>query len=89
MHHSDITRIAEQSKAKAAYLDHMPAGYLILSALAGIYLGFAITLIFSGADDLEWQILALYRTNQVSGRLVAGEPPTGGGTIPGGQANRL
>lgn len=47
MHHSDITRIAEQSKAKAAYLDHMPAGYLILSALAGIYLGFAITLIFS------------------------------------------
>ena len=47
MHHSDITRIAEQSKAKADYLDHMAAGYLILSALAGIYLGFAITLIFS------------------------------------------
>ena len=89
MHHSDIIRIAEQSKAKAAYLDHMPAGYLILSALAGIYLGFAITLIFSGADDLGWKILALFRTNQVSGCLVAGEPPTGGGTIPGGQANRL
>ncbi|MGH7234782.1 MAG: hypothetical protein ACREIO_00215 [Nitrospiraceae bacterium] len=59
MHHSDIIRIAEQSKARAAYPDHMPAGYLILSALAGIYLGFAITLIFSGADDLGWKILAI------------------------------
>jgi len=47
MHRSDITRIAEQSKAKAAYLDGMPMGYLILSALAGVYLGFGITLIFS------------------------------------------
>ena len=89
MHHSDIIRIAEQSKAKAAYLDHMPAGYLIPSALAGTCLGFAITLIFNGADDLGGKSLALFRTNQVSGCLVAGEPPTGGGTIPGGQANRL
>ncbi|MEK6617286.1 MAG: nitrite transporter NirC, partial [Nitrospirota bacterium] len=47
MHRPDITRIAEQSKAKAAYLDGMPMGYLILSALAGVYLGFGITLIFS------------------------------------------
>jgi len=47
MHRPDITRIAEQSKAKAAYLDRMPMGYLILSALAGVYLGFGITLIFS------------------------------------------
>jgi len=47
MHRPDITRIAEQSKAKANYLEHMPAGYLILSAVAGVYLGFGITLIFS------------------------------------------
>ena len=47
MHRPDITRIAEQSKAKAAYLDGMPMGYLILWALAGVYLGFGITLIFS------------------------------------------
>src|SRR2546422_9194837 len=47
MHRPDITRIAEQSKAKANSLEHMPAGYLILSAVAGVYLGFGITLIFS------------------------------------------
>ncbi|MGH7207706.1 MAG: formate/nitrite transporter family protein [Nitrospiraceae bacterium] len=47
MHQSDITRIAEQSQAKAAYLEGRPMGYLILSALAGVYLGFGITLIFS------------------------------------------
>src|SRR5438552_17608695 len=47
MHRSDIARIAEQSKAKAAYLEGGPIGYLILSALAGVYLGFGITLIFS------------------------------------------
>lgn len=47
MHRSDIARIAEQSRDKAAYLDHTPVGYLILSALAGVYLGFGITLIFS------------------------------------------
>lgn len=47
MHRPDIARIAEQSKAKASYLERTPAGYLILSALAGAYLGFGITLIFS------------------------------------------
>jgi nitrite transporter NirC len=47
MHHSDVIKIAEQSKAKAAFLDTMPMGYVILSALAGVYLGFGITLIFS------------------------------------------
>ena len=35
------------------------------------------------------KFLPHYRTNQVSGRLVAGEPATGAGTIPGGQADRL
>ena len=47
MHRPDINRIAEQSKAKATYLEGQPVGYLILSALAGVYLGFGITLIFS------------------------------------------
>jgi len=36
MHRSDIARIAEQSKAKAAYLEGGPIGYLILSALAAV-----------------------------------------------------
>src|SRR5436309_10113994 len=47
MHQSDIARIAEQSKAKAVYLEGGPIGYLILSALAEVYLGIGITLIFS------------------------------------------
>jgi nitrite transporter NirC len=47
MHHTDVARIAEQSKTKAAYLNDRPTGYLILSALAGVYLGLGITLIFS------------------------------------------
>jgi nitrite transporter NirC len=47
MYHADIGRIAEQSVTKAVYLQTRPMSYLILSALAGVYLGFAITLIFS------------------------------------------
>lgn len=47
MYRADLTRIAEQSKTKAAFLDDKPMGYLILSALAGVYLGLGITLIFS------------------------------------------
>jgi hypothetical protein len=47
MHSSEIAKIAEQAKAKANYLDRVPGGYLVLSALAGVYLGFGVTLIFS------------------------------------------
>jgi|RhiMetdeSRZDD1v2_1073273.scaffolds.fasta_scaffold93621_4 nitrite transporter len=47
MYRRDIDKMAELSATKAACLDRMPAGYLILSALAGVYLAFGITLIFS------------------------------------------
>ena len=39
MHQADLERIAEHSRAKAACLDDRPLGYLILSVLAGVYLG--------------------------------------------------
>ena len=47
MYRTDIGKIVEQAVAKAAYLDARPEGYLILSGLAGVYLGFAITLSLS------------------------------------------
>lgn len=47
MFRPDIERIAEGATTKARYLDESPTGYFILSGLAGIYLGFGITLIFS------------------------------------------
>ena len=59
MHRPDITRIAEQSKAKANYLEHMPAGYLILSALAGIYLGVR--------DQLDLQYRGAVRGSRLTG----------------------
>jgi nitrite transporter NirC len=46
MYAGDLKRIAEQAQAKAAYLERTPSGYLILSALAGAYLAFGITLIY-------------------------------------------
>jgi nitrite transporter NirC len=47
MHHSDHERVAGVAKKKAAFLETSLGGYLVLSALAGIYLGFGIALIFS------------------------------------------
>jgi nitrite transporter len=47
MHRQDIEKIAELSTIKAACLERTPGAYLILSALAGVYLAFGITLIFS------------------------------------------
>jgi nitrite transporter len=47
MHLSDHERMAAVAKKKAAFLETSPGGYLILSAMAGIYLGFGIALIFS------------------------------------------
>lgn len=46
MYRNDIERIAEQARTKAAYLERMPFGYMILSVLAGAYLAFGITLIY-------------------------------------------
>lgn len=47
MHRSDHERMAAIAKKKAAFLDTSLGGYLVLSAMAGIYLGFGIALIFS------------------------------------------
>lgn len=42
-----VTAAAEAAKTKAAYLRSHPLGYFILSAMAGIYVGFGIILIFA------------------------------------------
>lgn len=47
MHHADHERIAGVAKKKVGFLDTSLGGYLVLSAMAGIYLGFGIALIFS------------------------------------------
>ncbi len=47
MYTVDIERMVELAKKKVDYLRSHPMGYLILSAMAGIYLGFGICLIFS------------------------------------------
>jgi len=46
MYTQDVKRMVEVSIQKVAYLERSPFGYMILSALAGVYLGFGITLIF-------------------------------------------
>ena len=43
----DLKRMAEVSRKKAEYCLNAPGGYFLLSALAGIYLGLGICLIFS------------------------------------------
>jgi nitrite transporter NirC len=43
----EINKIAETAENKIRYMQSFPAGYLVLSALAGIYVGFGIILIFS------------------------------------------
>ena len=47
MYREDLKRMAEVSRKKIDYLLNSPGGYFILSALAGIYLGLGICLIFS------------------------------------------
>ena len=47
MYNTDVQRMVESSAKKVAYLEGSPLGYAILAALAGVYLGFGITLIFS------------------------------------------
>lgn len=43
----DVQRIAQSIKKKVSYMDDNPVSYLVLSALAGIYIGFGITLVFN------------------------------------------
>ena len=47
MHKVDLERVVEIAKKKVEYHQSSPLGYVILSILAGVYLGFGITLIFS------------------------------------------
>ncbi len=47
MYTVDVERMVEMAKKKVRYLASNPLGYLLLSAMAGIYLGFGICLIFS------------------------------------------
>ncbi|MBT4375088.1 MAG: formate/nitrite transporter family protein, partial [Nitrospina sp.] len=47
MFKSEMQKIADSSVKKVEFMKKSPLGYLLLSALAGIYLGFGITLIFS------------------------------------------
>lgn len=47
MYTTDVQRMVDVSSKKTAYLEKAPLGYVVLAALAGVYLGFGITLIFS------------------------------------------
>ena len=47
MYTVDVERMVQLAEKKVGYLRSNPIGYLVLSALAGIYLGFGICLIFS------------------------------------------
>jgi nitrite transporter len=47
MHTVDVERMVQLAEKKVGYFRSNPIGYLVLSALAGIYLGFGICLIFS------------------------------------------
>ena len=47
MYKADVDRMIHMAKNKVEYQQDSPLGYLILSILAGVYLGFGITLIFS------------------------------------------
>ena len=47
MFKTEVDKIADSSEKKIAYMKKSPFGYIILSSLAGIYLGFGIVLIFS------------------------------------------
>lgn len=52
MHHADHERITGVAKKKVGFLDTSLGGYLVLSALAGVYVGFGIALIFSVGGPL-------------------------------------
>ena len=42
MYREDLKHMSDVSRKKVDYLLHSPGGYFILSALAGIYLGFGV-----------------------------------------------
>jgi nitrite transporter NirC len=48
-----MAAVAEAARSKTDYLRRYPLGYLILSALAGVYIGFGIVLIFAIGAPLQ------------------------------------
>jgi len=53
MEHETIAGIASAARAKASLLRHAPRQYLVLSALAGAYVGLGIVLIFAIGAPLQ------------------------------------
>ena len=53
MEHEAITAVAGAARSKAALLRHGPRQYLVLSALAGAYVGLGIVLIFAIGAPLQ------------------------------------
>ena len=47
MYKTDVERMVQTASGKVGYFQCAPFGYVLLSILAGVYLGFGITLIFS------------------------------------------
>ena len=47
MYKTEMQKISDASEKKIAFMKKSPLSYLLLSALAGVYLGFGIVLIFS------------------------------------------
>ena len=47
MYKTEVQKISDASVKKIAFMKKSPLSYILLSALAGIYLGFGIVLIFS------------------------------------------
>jgi len=52
MYKSEMEKLADAAEKKIIYMKKAPVGYILLSALAGIYLGFGIVLIFSVAGPI-------------------------------------
>ena len=48
-----IGKLADLGASKAAFLQRHPAGFLVSAAMAGIYVGFGILLIFSLGSLLD------------------------------------
>lgn len=53
MEHETVTALASAARSKAALLRHSPRQYLVLSALAGVYVGLGIVLIFAIGAPLQ------------------------------------
>ena len=75
MEHETIATVAAAARTKAGMLRHGPLQYLVLSALAGAYVGLGIVLIFAIGAPLAGRRLG--RDQGGDGRLVRGGPHPG------------